>query len=221
MPHKYYILKSKKFVLAVAVITFLGIGYCAYLIGVMFRENNAVSTDALAYYSGKGQHKVSYTVPDFHFTDQNGKPVSLDQFKNKIWVTDFFFTTCEGICPIMKTHMKQVVDSFRTNPRVKFLSHTVHPEHDSVPVLKAFAEKYGNIDGQWYFVTGDKKALYDQARYAYFIAEPDSSTSIEEDFVHSQLFALIDQSGKIRGYYDGTDSAAIQKLVRDIRWLDR
>jgi protein SCO1/2 len=212
-------LNSKTFVYAVIAVTVIGIGYIAYIIGTIYKENSAPSY-SLAYYSRKGESKEPYTVPDFQFTDQNNQPVTLAQFKNRIWVTDFFFTTCQGICPVMKTNMKQVLDAFKGNERVKFLSHTVQPEYDSVPVLKAFSRQYGDNDGQWYFVTGDKKALYDQARNAYFIAEP-TKASIEEDFVHSQLFALIDQQGKIRGYYDGTDSSEIRKLISDIKFLDR
>ena len=210
-------MQTKYLVRFIIFITLLGLGYCAFLVGKMYQANSA-PTYALAYYSGKGKSNKTYTVPDFLFIDQNNKKVTLQLFRNKIWVTDFFFTTCEGICPVMKTNMKQVLDSFRNNPEIKFLSHTVHPEYDSVPILKKFSQNYGMNDGQWYFVTGDKKAIYDQARYAYFIAE-ESNSPIKEDFVHSQLFALIDHNGKIRGYYDGTDSVAIQKLVKDIKFL--
>jgi protein SCO1 len=201
-------------------ISILIVGVCVYLMsGILEKNTSLQSLNSLPFYGPKNMKAEDYSVPDFSFTNQDNEEVTLINFKDKIWVTDFFFTTCTGICPIMKTNMAIVLDSFRSNDNVMMLSHTVEPEHDSVNVLKSFSLKYGNINDKWHFVTGDKAQIYKQARKAYFIAEESKNVVIEDDFVHSQNLALIDRDGHIRGFYDGTDTASMKKLVIDIRSL--
>ena len=194
------------------------IGYCIYILRDIYAKQSPYQEVALPFYGPKGDSSGKYHVPDFAFVNQDSQTITLRDLKGKVWVTDFFFTTCEGICPIMKKNLKSVLDSFANEPDVMFLSHTVQPEYDSVKVLKAFSAQYGNIQHRWHFVTGDKLELYNQARNAYFIAEP-TDANIKEDFVHSQLLAIIDRSGRIRGYYDGTSEEDKNKLVSDIRLL--
>jgi protein SCO1 len=158
-----------------------------------------------------------HRVGEFSFINQDGKTITGDFFRDKIYVAEFFFTTCEGICPIMNRNLQQVYNRFRGQDDLLFLSHTVEPENDSVPVLKTYAGRMGADDGRWQFVTGDKRQLYRMARKAYLLddgKDPDS-----EDFVHTQTFALVDHNKRLRGFYDGTDSLEINRLVQDIEVL--
>jgi protein SCO1 len=158
---------------------------------------------------------VVHTVQDFSFTDQTGQPVTQKTFADKIYVTDFFFTTCPGICPRMTKQMERVYAKYKGNDQIKFLSHTVNPKVDSVPVLAEYAEEHGADAKQWHFVTGDKKQLYDMARYGYFVTAVEGDGG-ESDFVHTEKFVLVDKDRRIRGYYDGTDSSKVDELMKDM-----
>ncbi len=167
----------------------------------------------LAIYGPEGQ-----VIGDYSFTSQTGKTVTPKDFEGKIYVADYFFTTCHSICPVMKVSMLSVYDKFKDNPNVKFLSHTVDPETDSVPQLKSYSDTLKIDNNKWFFVTGNKKELYDAARNYYLLAaEPGDGGP--DDFIHTQNFALIDKNKRIRGYYDGTKANDIQKLIADINTL--
>ena len=159
-----------------------------------------------------------HTVPAFRFTDQTGKTITGQDLDGKVYVTDFFFTTCLGICPRMAKQMERVYGKYRSNEQVKFLSHTVNPRRDSVPVLAEYAELHGADARQWHFVTGDKKDLYDMARYGYFVTATEGDGG-ESDFVHTEKFVLVDPDRRIRGYYNGTDSMEVGKLMIDVDLL--
>lgn len=159
-----------------------------------------------------------HLVFNFSLTDQSGKTVTRKDFEKSITVVDFFFTSCQGICPIMNTQLKRVYDKFEGNPEVKFISHTVNPEKDSVEVLAEYAKHYHANADQWHFVTGDKPQLYKLARKSYLISDTNGDGS-KEDFVHSQNFALIDKEGHIRGVYDGTDSVEVNRLIVEMNVL--
>ena len=159
--------------------------------------------------------EIVHTVQDFRFTDQTGKTITQKDFAGTIYVTDFFFTTCPGICPRMTKQMERVYQKYRNNGQVKFLSHTVNPKADSVPVLSNYADMHGADARQWHFVTGDKKELYDMARYGYFVTATEGDGG-ESDFVHTEKFVLVDPEKRIRGYYDGTDSAKVDELMKDM-----
>lgn len=165
---------------------------------------------------------ITYTlvhqVPDFEFTDQNGNMVSQKTTEGKTYVADFFFTTCQSICPVMSKEMMKLALKYKDDPELMFLSHTVDPETDSVPQLKTYAMAHQAKDEQWKFLTGSKKALYDMARKGYFVTATEGDGGAE-DFVHTQNFVLVDKYRKIRGYYDGTDSTEMLKLTRDIELL--
>lgn len=168
--------------------------------------------------SGKEIKKVFHHVPAFSFMDQDSQEVNNETFKGKVYVTDFFFTTCEGICPKMTNQMERVNVAFENEPRVCMLSHTVNPEYDSVSILKEYAREHEADANKWHFVTGDKAKIYKMAREGYFVADP-KSNAVGDDFVHTENFALIDKTGMIRGYYDGTDSVEVSKLITDIKQL--
>ena len=159
-----------------------------------------------------------HTIADFSFTNQNGKTITQKDYEGKIYVADFFFTTCGSICPIMTTNMLEIQKAFATNPKVMMLSHTVLPETDSVPVLKAYAKKKGVNDAKWNLVTGDKKEIYAMARKSYLAVKLGKPSELY-DMVHTENFILVDTKRRVRGFYDGTKKEEIERLVQDIRWL--
>ena len=159
-----------------------------------------------------------HTIADFSFTNQNGKTITQKDYEGKIYVADFFFTTCGSICPIMTTNMVDVQKAFLDNPKVMLLSHTVFPETDSVPVLKKYAIEKGVDDRKWNLVTGDKKAIYTMARKSYLAVKLGKPSELY-DMVHTENFVLVDTKRRVRGFYDGTKKEEIQRLIDDINWL--
>lgn len=159
-----------------------------------------------------------HTIKPFMFVNQFNEKVTEKTIENKIYVTDFFFTTCQSICPIMSNQLERVYNEFKTRDDFLILSHTVAPEEDSVPVLMEYAKFHGVNDKKWLFLTGEKKHLYDMARTAYLVNN-DTGNGDEDDFVHTQNFALIDKEKHIRGMYDGTDSLDVNRLIIDIKLL--
>ncbi|MCC6837700.1 MAG: SCO family protein [Bacteroidia bacterium] len=161
---------------------------------------------------------IFHTIPGFSFIDQDGNTVTEKNFENAIYVTDFFFTTCHSICPVMSTQMERVTREFQGNSEVKFLSHTVDPEIDTVEQLKRYAIKHNADSKQWMMVTGEKTKLYEIARQGYLLDAQEGNGG-PDDFIHTQNFALIDKEKRIRGYYDGTDSLEVDQLIKDIDLL--
>lgn len=161
--------------------------------------------------------KKYHTIADFSLINQNGETVTQDNYKDKIYVADFFFTTCQTICPIMTDHMAQIQKYLKDDPSVLLLSHTVTPEIDSVPQLKKYAIEKGVNDQKWNLVTGDRKEIYDLARKSYLVAKDNPYE--EFDLIHTENFVLVDKKKRIRGFYDGTDSEAIETLLEDIKIL--
>jgi protein SCO1/2 len=159
-----------------------------------------------------------HAVSDFLFINQNGDTITQKNYEGKIYVADFFFTTCGSICPKMTTNMIDIQTAFINNPKVLLLSHTVFPEIDSVSVLKAYAKKNGVIDTKWNLVTGDKKEIYSMARKSYLAVKLGKPEELY-DMVHTENFILIDAKRQIRGFYDGTDKKEIQRLIEDIHFL--
>ena len=157
-------------------------------------------------------------IADFSFINQNGKTITQKEYQGKIYVADFFFTTCGSICPKMTSNMLDIQKAFVNNPKVMLLSHTVFPEIDSVPVLKKYAEKKGVIDSKWNLVTGDKKAIYTMARKSYLAVKLGKPSELY-DMVHTENFVLVDSKRRVRGFYDGTNKEEIQRLIDDITWL--
>lgn len=161
--------------------------------------------------------KKYHTIADFNLTNQNGENITQNDYKDKIYVADFFFTTCQTICPIMTGHMVKIQEALKNDDEVLLLSHTVTPEIDSVAQLKKYAIEKGVNDAKWNLVTGDKKEIYNLARKSYLAAK-DVPYS-ENDLVHTENFVLVDKKKRIRGFYDGTDPEAIEKLLADIQIL--
>jgi protein SCO1/2 len=159
-----------------------------------------------------------HTIADFSFTNQNGKTITQKDYEGKIYVADFFFTTCQSICPKMTTNLVAVQKAFLTNPKVKLLSFTVTPDIDNVSVLHAYATINGVIESKWNLVTGDKKAIYTMARKS-FLAVKQGKPDEQYDMVHTENFVLVDAKKRVRGFYDGTKKEEIQRLIEDINWL--
>lgn len=159
-----------------------------------------------------------HTIADFSFTNQNGKKITQKDYEGKIYVADFFFTTCGSICPKMTTNLVEVQKAFINNPKVMLLSHTVFPETDSVSVLKKYAIKNGVIDSKWNLVTGDKKQIYTMARKSYLAVKLGKPNELY-DMVHTENFVLVDSKKRVRGFYDGTKKEDIQRLIEDINFL--
>ncbi len=178
---------------------------------------------ALPYF-GKKKYNVTFsdttyhTVKPFCFKNQFNENVTEQTIAGKIYVTDFFFTTCESICPIMSAELERVYKAFYNNPNFLILSHTVEPEVDSVPVMLKYAKLNGVNNKQWLFLTGSKKALYTMARTSYLLNN-EVGNGDEDDFIHTQNFALVDYDKHLRGFYDGTDSAEVSRLIIDINLL--
>ncbi|GAB4131707.1 MAG: hypothetical protein Fur0041_02400 [Bacteroidia bacterium] len=194
-----------------------------FLIGAWYYfGDNKPSLRSLPYYNPIHEGVRSQTAPgdnhkvkDFKLLDQTGDTVTRKDFANTINVVDFFFTTCRGICPKMTSQMGRVYEKYKGNKEIKFLSHTVNPENDSVAVMAAFAKEHNIDNSQWYLLTGDKPQLYDLARTSYLISDTKGDGG-KEDFVHSQNFTLVDKNGFIRGIYNGIDSADVDRLMIEI-----
>ena len=162
--------------------------------------------------------KRYHTIADFSLTNQNGQTVTQDAYKDKIYVADFFFTTCPSICPIMTKNMALLQKELIDDPDVLLLSHTVTPDIDSVAQLKKYAEEKGVIDTKWNLVTGEKKQIYELARKSYLAAKSDGDGG-PYDMIHTENFILVDKEKRIRGTYDGTKEEAMYELLEDIRIL--
>lgn len=165
---------------------------------------------------GAGSPDTLYhSIPNFAFVDQDSSLITHQTFKNSIYVADFFFTTCPSICPVMKFQMLRVYEKYEGNARVKFLSHSIDPKHDSVAVLKDYANRLGVSSDQWHFVTGDKQEIFDLAQSSYMVSALEDET-VPGGVVHSGAFLLVDQNRRIRGHYDGTSPEQVDKLLHDI-----
>ena len=198
----------------------LYVGFFIVLLGVFY----------FFLFAGTDYYKVKLPVlaevKDFAFTDQNGKSVTERNVDGKVYVAEYFFTTCKGICPKMNANMKKIYDKFKDENGFAILSHTCMPETDSVPLLKAYEQKMiGNYDGKqsmsnWYFLTGSKDTLYRMARESYLLDnEKNNSLNIEDQFIHTQFFALVDKQKRVRGIYDGLKNDELDKLSTDIKEL--
>ncbi|WP_417443168.1 SCO family protein [Joostella sp.] len=159
-----------------------------------------------------------HTIAPFKLINQNGDTITEATYKDKIYVADFFFTTCLTICPKMTDNMAIIQKEILDDPDVMLLSHSVTPEIDSVPRLKEYALEKGVVDSKWNMVTGDKKQIYELARKSY-LAVKTIGDGGPFDMIHTENFVLVDKEKKIRGYYDGTKQEDIQKLLHDIAVL--
>jgi protein SCO1/2 len=160
---------------------------------------------------------VFHAVPDFHLVNQEGKNISQKDLDGKIYVANFFFATCQSVCPQMNGNVRRIQEKFKGSDEVRIVSYTVDPEADSVSVLKDYASKMGADNSMWWFLTGSKDSIYNLAREGYLL--PAAQRIKENDFFHSQDLLLIDKEKRIRGIYDGTESSEVDTLVDEIKVL--
>lgn len=161
---------------------------------------------------------IYQTIPDFKFVNQYGDTITQKSLKGDIYVADFFFTTCPSICPIMHRNMLKVYNEFKSVPDFKIISHTIDPRHDSVAVMKKYADKLGISGNSWWLLQGDKEMTYNLGQKNYLVAvKQDDGTP--GGYVHQGWFVLVDKQKRIRGYYDGTDEKQVAKLIEDIKTL--
>lgn len=161
---------------------------------------------------------VYQTIPDFKFVNQYGDTITQNSLKGDIYVADFFFTTCPSICPIMHRNMLNVYNEFKSVPDFKIISHTIDPKHDSVAVMKKYADKLGISGNSWWLLQGNKEQTYELGQKNYLVAvKQDDGTP--GGYVHQGWFVLVDKQRRIRGYYDGTDEKQVAKLIDDIKIL--
>lgn len=184
------------------------------------RDVNPELVDSTVQHIGYN-HKIA----PFSFTNQNGKTITNKDYEGKIYVADFFFTTCQTICPKMTTNMVWLQDKIKDNPKVKLLSHTVFPDEDTVEVLKEYAKAKGVLDTKWNLVTGNQKEIYKIARQSYLVVKTGKPEELY-DMVHTENFVLVDQKGRIRGFYNGTllnetkkGEKNMNQLLEDIEFL--
>ena len=207
------------------LMAFFAISICVLIYAIAFEEENlpvynpADFNPELVDVSIRNTES-NHTVADFELVNQNGKTITQKDYENKIYVTDFFFTSCPSICPIMSNNMEELQNIFLNEDDVMFLSMSVTPIMDSIPILKKYAQKHGVIDGKWNITTGDKKHIYNLARKSYF-AVVDQGDGGLQDFIHTPNFILVDQEKRIRGVYDGTKDEEIERIKQDIALLQK
>jgi protein SCO1/2 len=163
-----------------------------------------------------------HTIGNFSFQNQENKTITQKDIEGKVFVAEYFFTTCQSICPIMNDQMQRVQQAYKRNSKVKILSFTVDPEVDTVDQMKRYSQKQKAISGKWHFLTGKKEELYSLARKSFFVlkpAEAQNQGDAGSDFIHTNNFVLVDQQKRIRGYYDGTSEKEVTQLIKDISRL--
>jgi protein SCO1 len=167
-----------------------------------------------------GEDTTYHKISNFSLTNQHGETVNSKTIEGKIVVSNFFFATCQSICPEMSTNLVDVQEAFKDDDSLLILSHSVNPLHDTVEVLQGYAQTYGAKKNKWHLLTGDKKQIYDLAKYSYLVnALEDDGTP--EGFLHSELLLLVDTQGRLRGMYDGTNKAQVAKLIEDVKILKK
>lgn len=175
----------------------------------VFGEKEVTATDT-----------IYHTIGDFRLVNQDSSVVTNETLRGKIYVADFFFTSCRTICPIMKTQMFRVYESIENDPEVLLVSHTIDPEYDTVALLHDYAERLGVKSRKWHFLTGEKDSIYYLAQTSYFATAMEDEAQ-PDGFIHSGAFLLIDKKGRIRGKYDGTNEEEVNKLLKDIEILKK
>jgi protein SCO1 len=161
---------------------------------------------------------IYHSIADFSFTNQYRETITNKTTEGKMYVANFFFATCQSICPRMNSQMARIQEAYKNDLEVLLLSHTVNPLHDTVEVLAQYGAKYGAIKNKWHLLTGEKKAIYELGKQSYLINAVEDDGS-EEGFIHSEYLLLIDKQKRMRGLYDGTDSIQVNKLIEDIKLL--
>lgn len=198
--------------------------------GPKAKQEAVVSKQNLPYYNDptftphwfeKGDDELNgfHQIPAFELVNQKGEAITEASFEGSIYVADFFFTTCPGICPKMTTNMTLIQEEFVQDPTVKLVSYSVTPEIDDVEQLANYAEAKGVNSEKWQLLTGNRKTIYELGRKAYFVEEDLGVEKTEDEFLHTENFVLIDPNRHIRGIYNGLNKASVRQLIKDIKTL--
>ena len=196
------------------------------------KETTIDKTKALPFYNSAAftpewiaesddSYATIHTIAPFQFTNQNSQNITNKDFRGKIYIADFFFTTCPSICPILAKNMRSIQETYKEDKDILLLSHSVMPWVDTVEKIKKYALDKKVIDTKWHLVTGDRKAIYKIARTSYFADEDFKKTKDESEFIHTENFVLVDKKGRIRGVYNGTLALDIRRLKRHIEILKK
>jgi protein SCO1/2 len=188
---------------------------CFTIISIISCESSSRKLPILGEREFINGDSVYHTIPDFSFVNQDNQTITNKNYEGKIYVADFFFTTCPTICPIMKKQMLRVYEKFKENPKVGILSHSIDPRHDSVQVLKEYAARLGVKSKMWNFVTGEKTKIYEIGEKSYYVTAGEDSTAAG-GIIHSGAFILVDTKHRVRGVYDGTKETDVTKLLKDM-----
>ncbi|MEN2284322.1 SCO family protein [Algoriphagus sp. SE2] len=205
-------------------------GFLTVLIGCDTKLKKTSRVDVLPYYNeatftpkwfgSQADVPVDFhKIPPFNLQNQQGKTVTQKDVEGKIYVVDFFFTSCPGICPKMTSNMSIIQEEFINDDELLILSHSVTPEFDNVTILREYADAKGVVDSKWYLLTGDRAQIYDLGRNQYFVEEDLGLEKDPDDFIHSENFILIDQNRYIRGIYNGLNKTSVNQLIADINTL--
>lgn len=214
-------------VIAIIIIVILGVGLAYYMTLEQQDQKNLpviqprdVKKEMVApELLKKG---IGHRIGKFAFQNQYDETITLNDVKGKVFIAEYFFTTCGTICPQMTEQMTRVQKRFRENDAVAILSFTVNPSYDTVEILNTYAEKYNAKRGQWHFLTGSQEELYKLARTSFFVLKPAEAANLGDagsDFIHTNNFVLVDQELRIRGYYDGTSITEVNELMEDVELL--
>jgi protein SCO1 len=189
-----------------------------FVIAINLAQKKRAQQELLPVYGLDEETLKAKIVSDFSLINQNGEVITQKNVADHIYITNFFFAKCQGICPSMNANLLKVYLRYKGDKEVLFLSHSVKPEEDSVPALNDYAKRYNADPSQWWFLTGDKKQIYGLARNSYLasISEGDGGP---DDFVHTQMLTLVDKERRLRGFYDGLDSLQVNQLISDVQRL--
>ncbi|MEM7610950.1 MAG: SCO family protein [Pseudomonadota bacterium] len=203
----------------------------AVLLGLLLMSSTSLLADEnLPYYdsaeftphwieAGSDALTDFHRIPSFEFTNQHDQVITQQDTDQKVYVASFFFSTCPGICPKLRSKLKSVQDAFLDNDSVLILSHSIRPGTDTPEVLQHYAETHGVVAGKWHLLTGDQQSIYELARTAYFANEDLGTLQDQADFLHTENLLLIDQNRRIRGIYNGLSGASVGHLISDIQRL--
>jgi len=203
---------------------------CYFSIATQSLANNSAEIITLPYYNSaefspkwlkpeSEALKTFHTISDFTFLNQEGLLISQKNLENKLYVASFFFTSCPGICPKMRSQLSKVQQAFLNDEQVKIISHSIQPENDTVEVLKKYADDHGVNSNQWHLVTGDRDKIYEIARQDYFASEDLGEFVSNENFLHTENLVLVDYNRHIRGIYNGLNKISVKHLIEDIKVL--
>lgn len=192
--------------------------FCIATISIISCDNSSRKLPIMGERDFVNGDSVYHTIPDFSFVNQDSSIITNKTYEGKIYVADFFFTTCPTICPVMKKQMLRVYEKYKENLKVGILSHTIDPRHDSVKVLKEYASQLGVSGKMWNFVTGEKAKIYEIGEKSYYVTAGEDSTAAG-GIIHSGAFILVDTKRRVRGIYDGTKETDVTKLIKDMEVL--